>query len=146
MNWITFSSWFRSDINGIQRRILPLYWLFFHTSIDLKESLKSNWRLMKYSSFSNTKSSNYCLFLGLYQLTFWGLYQFTGCPERLGSLILWRYSKPTWVKSCTTWSRWTCSSRAVWLGGLQRSLPTPAILWFCDLAQHTTTTYQFCLI
>jgi len=56
-NWITSSSWFRPDINVIQRRILPLYWLFFHMFIHLKESFKYNWRLMKYTSLSNTKSS-----------------------------------------------------------------------------------------
>ena len=54
----------------------------------------------------------------------WG-WRSTGCPERLWSLLLWRYSKPTWTWSCAAWSRWPCFGRGVGLDDLQRSLPTP---------------------
>jgi len=29
----------------------------------------------------------------------------TGCPERLWSLLLWRYLKPAWTRSCATCCR-----------------------------------------
>ena len=53
----------------------------------------------------------------------------TGCPERLWILLFWRHSKSTWMKSCAVCSRWPCFSRGVGLDDLQRSLPTPTILW-----------------
>ena len=56
----------------------------------------------------------------------------TGCPGRLWSLLLWRYSKPTRTLSCAAYSRWPCFSRGVGLDDTQWSLPTPTILWFCD--------------
>lgn len=46
----------------------------------------------------------------------------TGCPERLQSLHLWRYSKPNWVQFWVTCSMWLCLSSEVWLVDLQRSL------------------------
>ena len=75
----------------------------------------------------------------------------TGCPEGLWSLLLWRYSKPTWTRSCAACSRWLCFSRGVGLDDPQRYLPTPTILWFCDLPQihlklantHGTETLQW---
>ena len=56
----------------------------------------------------------------------------TGCPGRLCSLLLWRYSRPTWTRSCASCCRWPCFSRRVGLDDPQRSLPIPTILWFCD--------------
>ena len=57
----------------------------------------------------------------------------TGCSERLWSLLLWRYSRPAWTRCCAVCCRWPCFSRGVGLDDPQRSLPTPNILWFCDL-------------
>ena len=56
----------------------------------------------------------------------------TGCPERLWSLLLWRYSKPALTRSCAAYCRWPCIGRGVGLGDPQRSPPTLTILWFCD--------------
>ena len=56
----------------------------------------------------------------------------TGCPGRLWSLLLWRYSRPAWTRSCAACCRWPCLGRRVGLDDPQRSLPTPTILWFCD--------------
>jgi len=56
----------------------------------------------------------------------------TGCPERLWSFLLWRYSRPAWTRSCAACCRWHCFSRRVGLDDPQRSLPTHSILWFCD--------------
>jgi len=58
----------------------------------------------------------------------------TGCPGRLWSLLLWRCSKPAWMRSCAACARWPCFGRGVGLDDLQRSLPTPNILWFCERA------------
>ena len=55
-----------------------------------------------------------------------------GCPGRLWSLLLWRYSRPTWTRSCAAFSRCPCFDREIGLDDPQRSLPTPNILWFCD--------------
>ena len=55
-----------------------------------------------------------------------------GCPGRLWSLLLWRYSRPAWTRSCAACSGWPCFSRGVGLDDPQRALPTPTILWFCD--------------
>ena len=55
-----------------------------------------------------------------------------GCPGRLWSLLLWRYSSPAWTRSCAACCRWPCFGRRVGLDDPQRSLPTPTILWFCD--------------
>ena len=56
----------------------------------------------------------------------------TGCPGRLWSLLLWRYSRPAWTGSCAASCRWPCFVRGVGLDDPQRSLPTPTILWFCE--------------
>ena len=56
----------------------------------------------------------------------------TGCPGRLWSLLLWRYSRPAWTRSCAACCRWPCFGGGVGLHDPQRSLPTPTILWFCD--------------
>ena len=56
----------------------------------------------------------------------------TGCAGRVWSLLLWRYSRPTWTRSCAAYCRWPCLGRGVGLDDPQRSLPTPTILWFCD--------------
>ena len=56
----------------------------------------------------------------------------TGCPGRLWSLLLWRYSRPAWTRSCVACCRWPSFSWRVGLDDPQRSLPTPNILWFCD--------------
>ena len=48
------------------------------------------------------------------------------CPGRLRSLLLWRYSRPTWTRSCAVCCRRPCFGRGVGLDGPQRSLP------FCD--------------
>ena len=53
---------------------------------------------------------------------------------RLWSLLLWRYSRSTWTRSCATCCRQPCFGRGVGLDAPQRSLPTPTILWFCDSA------------
>jgi len=37
----------------------------------------------------------------------------TGCPGRLWSLILWRYSRPTWTRSYAACCRWPCFGRGV---------------------------------
>jgi len=39
----------------------------------------------------------------------------TGCPERLWILLLWRYSRPVWTRSCAACSRWPCFSRGLGL-------------------------------
>ena len=57
----------------------------------------------------------------------------TGCPGRLWSLLLWRYSRPTRTRSCAAWCRQPCFRRRVGLDDPQRSLPTPTILWFCEI-------------
>ena len=56
----------------------------------------------------------------------------TGCRGRLWSLLLWRYSRAAWTRSCAACCRWPCFSRRVGLDDPQRSPPTPTILWFCD--------------
>ena len=56
----------------------------------------------------------------------------TGCPGRLWSLLLWRYSRVTRTRSCAACCRWPCFGRRVGLDDPQRSLPTPTILWFYD--------------
>ena len=55
----------------------------------------------------------------------------TGCPGRWWILPLWRYSRPTWTRSCAACCRWPCFDKGVGLDDPQRSLPTPTILWFC---------------
>jgi len=39
----------------------------------------------------------------------------TGCPGRLWSLLLWRYSRPAWTRSCAAYCRWPCFGRGVGL-------------------------------
>ena len=56
----------------------------------------------------------------------------TGCPEGLWNLLLWRFSRPAWTRSCAACSRWPYFGSKVGLADLQRSHPTPTILWFCD--------------
>ena len=63
----------------------------------------------------------------------------TGCPEELWHLLPWTYSKPTWTQSCVACSRWPWFSTSVVLDNLQRSLPTPTMLWFCDFSSFQNT-------
>ena len=48
-------------------------------------------------------------------------------------LLLWRYSRPAWTRSCAACCRWPCFGRGVGLDDPQRSLPTLNILWFCEV-------------
>ena len=57
----------------------------------------------------------------------------TGCPGELWSLLLWRYSRPAWTRSCAACCRWSCFGRGGRLDDPQRSLPTPNVLWFCEI-------------
>lgn len=50
------------------------------------------------------------------------------------------------VPNAQSWavcSGWSCLSREVGSDGLQRALPTSAILWFCE-GQDLETTYECC--
>jgi len=55
-----------------------------------------------------------------------------GCPGRLWSLLLWRYSRHAWTRSCAACCGRPCFGRGVGLDDPQRSLPTSTILWFCE--------------
>jgi len=59
----------------------------------------------------------------------------TGCPERLWNLLLCRYSKLSWTFSCATHCREPALSAGLDLDGLQQSLPTPTVLWFCAIRE-----------
>ena len=67
----------------------------------------------------------------------------TGCPGRLWSLLLWRYPRPAWTRSCAACCRWPCFGRRVGLDDPQSSLPTPTILWFL---QPQDFDYTFIII
>ena len=54
----------------------------------------------------------------------------TGCPEQLWSLHLWRYSKPTWMRSCAACSRQRGWTR--WSQEVPSNSYHSVILWFCD--------------
>ena len=56
----------------------------------------------------------------------------TGCPEGLWILLIWRCSKPSWMRSCAAYCRWPCFGRGLGPDDPKRSLPTATILWFCD--------------
>ena len=62
----------------------------------------------------------------------------------LQSLLLWRYSKPAWTRSCAACCRWPCFGRGVGLHDPQRSLPTLNVLWFCDMFQTQFTSMMPC--
>ena len=38
----------------------------------------------------------------------------TGCQGRLWSLLLWRYSRPAWTRSCAACCRWPCHGQEGW--------------------------------
>ena len=67
----------------------------------------------------------------LLQWRWWGIV--TGCLEMWLMLRLWRLSRPGRIRPWATWP--SCGApvhcRGVGLDGLQRSLPTLRILWFC---------------
>jgi len=53
-------------------------------------------------------------------------------PERLQSLLFWRYSKPTYMFFCAMYSTEPALARAG-LHDILRFLPTPTILKFCAI-------------
>jgi len=53
--------------------------------------------------------------------------------EVLWNVCLRRHSKPAWMRSSAACCRRPCFGRGFGLDGLQRSLSTSPILWFCDL-------------
>jgi len=60
----------------------------------------------------------------------------TGCSQELWSLLLQRYSKPTWTPSCATCSKWPCFSRGGWTRWCPEVLFNPyhsVILWLLIL-------------
>ena len=69
----------------------------------------------------------------------------TGCLGRLWSLLLWRYSRPAWTRSCAACCRWPCFGRGVRLDDPQSFLPTPTILWFCDSAMDSSQSTDYTL-
>lgn len=64
-----------------------------------------------------------------------GLGSGRGCPERLWSLLPWRYPKALWTQCWIMCSTGLCSSRKVGPDDLQWFLPASLILWFYD-TQH----------
>ena len=66
----------------------------------------------------------------------------TGCPGGLWSLLLRRYSKPTWTQAYAACSRWTCFGRGVGLDDPQRFLPAPTILWFRGSVKYRLSGLQ----
>ena len=64
-----------------------------------------------------------------------------GCPGRLWSLLLWRYSRPAWTRSCAACCRRSCFSRGIGLDDPQGSLQTPTILWFCEIISSVKLFY-----
>ena len=51
------------------------------------------------------------------------------CPGRLWSLLLWRYSRPAWTRSCAACSGWPCFGRGLdWVTHRGPFQPQP----FCD--------------
>ena len=53
----------------------------------------------------------------------------TGCPGRLWSLLLWRYSRPAWTRSSAACCRWPCFGRG--LDWVTHRGPFQPLL-FCD--------------
>ena len=52
-----------------------------------------------------------------------------GCPGRLWSLLLWRYSRPAWMRCCAACSGWPCLGRGLgWVTHRGAFQPPP----FCD--------------
>lgn len=62
--------------------------------------------------------------------------------ERLQSLHPWWYSKPDCRWPWATCSHWLCFESGVGQDGLQRCLPTWAILWFCGEIHNPVTVKQ----
>lgn len=58
--------------------------------------------------------------------------------NNLPSLPLWRYSRPFWTLSCLTYCGKPNYSRGVSLNDLQRSLPSPTILWTASPSQEAS--------
>lgn len=61
-----------------------------------------------------------------------------GCPEKLQTLHLRRYSETVWTWSWTTCCRWPCLSRVVGSDALQRSLKVYTSLWFHEILLRCT--------
>jgi len=57
-----------------------------------------------------------------------------GCPGRLWILLLWRYSRPAWTRSCAACSGWPCFGRGLdWV-----THRGPCQPWtFCDSVKST---------
>ena len=74
---------------------------------------------------------------------YWIMWQDAGegvwsaCPERLWVLLLWRYSRPAWTRSCAACSRWPCFDRGGWTRWPTEVPSNPyysVILWFYFLS------------
>ena len=63
----------------------------------------------------------------------------------LSCLLLWRYSRPAWTRSCAACCRWPCFGRGFGPDDPQRSLPAPAILWYCDGRSYRTLKTKQCV-
>lgn len=60
-----------------------------------------------------------------------------GCPKRLWNLLLWRYSKPRWMWSCSACSSWICFNSGVEVISRWPFWPQPCnnSVWFASPGQ-----------
>lgn len=64
----------------------------------------------------------------------WGglsLAEFSQDTKSITGITLW-HSGLAWTHSCANYSKWTCFSRWVGPDDVERSLPSPTSLWFCE--------------
>jgi len=73
----------------------------------------------------------------------------TGCPERLWMPRPWRCSRPGWMGPWAAWSILDVEVGGPACGGgvgaswSLRSLPTRAILWFCDFCKKKSIQHSY---
>lgn len=65
----------------------------------------------------------------------------TSFSGRLWSRHPW--TNPTWKEPWANHCRWPCSEQGLGLGNLQRCLPDPAVLWFCNSVEKDTITWIY---
>lgn len=95
-------------------------------SVVPSDRIRSKWHKLKHGKFHTNMRKTSLL---------WGDSTGTGCPEKWWSLLLWRYSRPTWTLSCVTYSKGSALTRVwtMWSPEVTSKPYYSLILLFCNI-------------
>ena len=90
----------------------------------------SSFFFLSFFCFVSFVKANYDFFCSLMESSSWLIVSNSQSITKKGYIV------PAWTRSCAACCRQPCFGRGLGLDDPQRSLPTPTILWFCDINSY----------